>query len=260
VSRRRPQPDELRVEELDVAAWGRRDEWQPSRGLPSGPPMIGPPPGAEPTPERSSAPAGPPETPPPAARGPEPDAPWWRRYANQLVAAAGAFLLLVVVVSVSAGGGDPGAAPTTPPASTVPPSTTEARPVETPAPSSTAPAAPVEGSGDPSGETDTSERTDFRLGLAELPDGFEVTGATLLDASDNLSPFRPPKPTWFAADGATWATGPWLVVLGGDPQVGPWTTFGFRRPPVKYSIGEADARTGESADGIEVTVVQLGTG
>jgi hypothetical protein len=180
---------------------------------------------------------------------------WWQRHSNHAIAGAGAFALLVAVVAVASGpGGDPAAAPTSAP-TTVAPSTTEGRPVETAAPStSAAPQQPSGSNGDGGGTAE--DDVDYRFALP-TPEGFETTGADLSEPMHDW--FRPPAPALFAADDSSWQTGPWLTITSGNEQTtGIATMFPFTRPAMPYTIGDAEARTGLSIDGIEVTTLRQG--
>jgi hypothetical protein len=259
---KRGRDDDLDVEELNVGNWGNPgSEWHTPAGVRIQPPVDMPGGGAAPF-------TGPPPGPPHATvetwstssgraaeRAPRDDSTrsWFQQHTNHLIAAAGGFALLVAVVAVSSDPGAPEAAPTTPP-TTVAPSTTEARPVSTAAPRTTTepPGRGTGGSGD--GATDD---VDYRFALAATPDGFEANGADV-SPGDLDDWMMPAGPTLFAADGTSWQTGPWLTIASGNDQTGIAYMFPFVRPPMSYMVGDVEARTGASVDGVEVTSLRRG--
>ena len=103
-----------------------------------------------------------------------------------------------------------------------------------------------------------ADDVDYRFALTETPEGFEVQGADEIDVDESVRWPQPQSPVIFAADGTTWQTGPWLSIAGNNGQFGPISMFPFVRPPITYTVGDAEARTGTSTDGVEVTTLQRG--
>lgn len=255
---KRGRDGDLDVEELNVGAWGNPGgEWTrpvldpPPAGPPSGPPTGPPrPPGGGWSTTGGPGAGGP----PPAERARS----WFRRHSNHVIAGVGAFALLVAVVAIASGpDGDPAAAPTTTPA-TVAPSSTRPGPVTTVAPSTTEARAPSSnGTGDDGDDAAEADEIDYRFALPAAPDGFEVTSAEEIQQTEEWP--LPITPALFAADGSTWQSGPWLTIAGGDESTGGWfAMFPFTRPPIIYTIGDVEARTGGSVQGVEVTTLMRG--
>lgn len=253
----RRQRDELGldIEEIDLDAWGNPTATGPTptphappapglgdAGWGSGPPTA--PPGADPSARgegwTATADDG-------AATAGRRIVAWLRGHAKPVAAAAGALAVFAVVVAVATGpGSDPEAAPTTPP-STAAPSTTERRPIATPTTTTTAPGA----NGSTSGTVVDEVDDDFRFALAEVPEGFRVTEANVISPDTTWMPAA--GATLFAADGATWDTGPWLMVLANRRDRGSMLTYQFSRPPTTVPIGTATGRVGVAYGGLELT-------
>jgi hypothetical protein len=241
---RRGREGDIGVEQLDLGSWSTpggdwtRPAFDPAStnpGAVSGPPSAPP----RPPDDKARATGGDPS---PAAGS------WWRRHTGHLVAGAGGFALLVAVVAVASDPGDaPSAGSTTAP-TTAAPSTTAGRPVETAAPSTTEPR-PTSGGAEGPADGGRETATDYRFVLTDAPEGFAPMGVDELTGDDSA---YPAPPMLFAADGTTWATGPWLLISSGG-EYSPGVIFPFTRPTITWALDDGEAETGPGAGGVEVT-------
>jgi hypothetical protein len=171
---------------------------------------------------------------------------WLRAQAKPLVAALGALALVAAVAIVATGpGGGPEAAPA-PTTTTVAAPTTQPRPVAV-APNTTTSVAP--GSEQP-------DVDDYRLVLGTVPEGFEIAGASVIDPSIGFG--NVPAYQLFAAPGATWSQGPWLLLASGtsDSGVQYSSAYRFTRPPTSIEVNGASAVVGPTTLGDETTIVR----
>lgn len=257
MTRRRRDELGLDIEEIDLDAWGNPAATGPT-----------PTPHSPPTPRLGDSgwAAGPPTAPPTAASRPVDTGwtataddgaatagrrvvAWLRGHTKPVAAAVGALAVFATVVAIATGPGrEPEAAPTTPP-TTAAASRTERRPIATPTTTTAAPAA--NGSTPGGGAVVDEADEDFRFALAEVPEGFRVTEANVISPDTTWMPAA--GATLFAADGATWDTGPWLMVLANRRDRGTVLSYQFSRPPTSVPIGPAAGRVGVAHGGLELT-------